>query len=681
MIFNKMKIRLKLILVTAALAGIGMILVALFIMSQTSALYQNQTVEKVQNLAEAQAYLFQDKINPIATKLQGFRNLYISAIEKPVENNAEILSQYLKNNFNDSEDLLAFNQWGITLPGYIDHYELRGTRDPDYSKWSNYSIKKWDGEAVVSAFHSLTYDPFEYDSWWNIPFNTQKLVLTEPYLWDYGPPIGEVFETSMCQAVVYNGESIGVTGYSIELSYFQKEIDKIKPYEGSFAYLNTAEQTLVGYTNEFLGKPLVEAFPFYTDRTQVFDEIIIKDGFWHIAAPMKIKYLDKPWVLTIAVPESEIMAPFIKMVWFVLFLVLGALLIMGFFIFLFSRSISNPIIQISSHAQLLSEGDLTHQVGFTNRYDEIGQLAGSMGNMNTQLKDIVENITNSVENVSQGSDQISLSAQQLSQGATEQAAGAEEVSASMEQMSSNIQQNSDNAMQTEKIAVKVVDDAKLSGESVSQTVAAMKQIADKISIIEEIARQTNLLALNAAIEAARAGDQGKGFAVVAAEVRKLAERSGIAAGEIGSLSNSSVQIAETAGNLLTKLVPDIQKTAELVQEISAASNEQRIGAEQINSAILQLDEVIQQNSASSEELASTSEELSAQALTLLEMIQFFNIGKRGIRSEKNRSNMEKSNGKMHDHEPLNSEKQIALPQLDNDPKQIYASNNEDFKDF
>jgi len=252
---------------------------------------------------------------------------------------------------------------------------------------------------------------------------------------------------------------------------------------------------------------------------------------------------------------------------------------------------------------------------------------GDMENMNTKLKDIVENITGSVESVSQGSEQISLSAQQLSQGASEQAAGAEEVSSSMEQMSSNIQQNSDNAMETEKIAIKVVDDAKISGDSVSQTVRAMKQIAEKISIIEEIARQTNLLALNAAIEAARAGDHGKGFAVVAAEVRKLAERSGVAAGEIGDLSNSSVQIAETAGDLLTRLVPDIQKTAELVQEISVASNEQRVGAEQINSAILQLDKVIQQNSASSEELASTSEELSAQALTLLEMIQFFNIGK------------------------------------------------------
>jgi len=619
-----MKIRLKLILATSLLAGFGMIVLSLFIMNQTSNLYKIQTIEAVQNQANSKAVEFQDKINPIVTKLKGYVNIFSASVEFPRENNRELVTEYMVRYFSDNEDLLAFNQWGMVIPGYIDNQEYTDQRDI-LDKWFLGGYRVWKGED--SREIDLTYDPFEYDSWWNIPFETQAFTITEPYLWDYGDNMGELFVTSLCMPIIYEGKSIGVGGYDIELSYYQNEIEKIKPYEGSYAYLNTAEQTLVGYTTEFLGKPLTDAFPFYTDKVQVIDEIIIKDGFWHIAAPMNIKYSDLPWILTIAVPESEIMAPFIRMVWFVLFLVMGVLLIMGFFIFIFSGSISKPIVQISNHAQLLSEGDLMHKAGFSNRFDEIGQLASSMENMNTKLKDIVENITGSVESVSQGSEQISLSAQQLSQGASEQAAGAEEVSSSMEQMSSNIQQNSDNAMETEKIAIKVVDDAKISGDSVSQTVRAMKQIAEKISIIEEIARQTNLLALNAAIEAARAGDHGKGFAVVAAEVRKLAERSGVAAGEIGDLSNSSVQIAETAGDLLTRLVPDIQKTAELVQEISVASNEQRVGAEQINSAILQLDKVIQQNSASSEELASTSEELSAQALTLLEMIQFFNIGK------------------------------------------------------
>jgi methyl-accepting chemotaxis protein len=192
-------------------------------------------------------------------------------------------------------------------------------------------------------------------------------------------------------------------------------------------------------------------------------------------------------------------------------------------------------------------------------------------------------------------------------------------------MTANIRQNADNALQTEKIAIKAADDARQAGAAAAENMAAMKEIAGKIMIIEEIARQTNLLALNAAIEAARAGDHGRGFAVVAAEVRKLAERSQVAAGEIGKLSVSSVEVAEKAGKLLEALVPSIQKTAELVQEIAAASREQDAGAEQINKAIQQLDQVIQQNASASEEMASTAEELTGQSEQLQEMIDFFQV--------------------------------------------------------
>ncbi|MEW5814818.1 MAG: methyl-accepting chemotaxis protein [Spirochaetota bacterium] len=233
--------------------------------------------------------------------------------------------------------------------------------------------------------------------------------------------------------------------------------------------------------------------------------------------------------------------------------------------------------------------------------------------------------------VTAGSQQISASAQQLAQGSTEQASSTEEVSSSMEQMSANVSQNADNALETDKITSKAAQDAGECGKEVKQTVEAMKQIAEKISIIEEIARQTNMLSLNASIEAARAGDHGKGFAVVASEVGKLAARSKVAATEISSLSTTSVKIAEEAGEMLESLVPDIKKSSDLVQEISSASVEQKNGLEQINKAIFQLDSVTQQNSSASEELASTAEELATHAEQLQQAIFFFKADKKNIK--------------------------------------------------
>ena len=273
-------------------------------------------------------------------------------------------------------------------------------------------------------------------------------------------------------------------------------------------------------------------------------------------------------------------------------------------------------------ADTIAGGDLTVDHKPLSDQDKLGQALAAMV---TRLRAVVGDATAAATSVSSGSQQLSAAADQVSQGATEQAAAAEEASASMEQMAANIKQNADNAAQTEKIARQSSTEAERSGAAVQKAVGAMRTIAEKIGIVQEIARQTDLLALNAAVEAARAGDHGKGFAVVAAEVRKLAERSQAAATEISGMSSDTVGAATEAGDMLIRLVPDIRRTAELVAEISAACREQDIGAAQINQAIQQLDEVTQHNASASEQISSTSESLADQAEELQRSIAFFRL--------------------------------------------------------
>ncbi len=352
---------------------------------------------------------------------------------------------------------------------------------------------------------------------------------------------------------------------------------------------------------------------------------------------------DKTWALIAEIEENEIIQPIEVLTKSIIVTSIISALIVALIALIVANGIAKPLIHVAVLIKDLAKGDLSAKLDI-NQKDEIGLLADSMKlmvenqaktaaiiekiaegdlmiefrplsskdvlgismrNMVKRFRKIVSQVTMVAQNVAAGSTELSSTSEIVAQGSSEQAASAEQASASMEEMSANIRQNSDNARQTESIAVQAAADAEKSGKAVRETVDAMRDIAVKITIIEEISRQTNMLALNAAIEAARAGEHGKGFAVVADAVRKLAERSQMAAAEIGGLSNSSVDVAEQAGDMLSNIVPDIRRNAELVQEINAASTEQDTGAEQINTALQQLDRVIQGNAASSEELAAT----------------------------------------------------------------------------
>lgn len=331
------------------------------------------------------------------------------------------------------------------------------------------------------------------------------------------------------------------------------------------------------------------------------------------------------WIAGVGVYRNEVFAE-LRTITVVLSIAVAAVIVVAIVLGLaLGRAIANPVSYVTQAMGTVAEGDLRGAAISVTTRDEVRQLADSMNRMRDQLRATITDIKEGVDNISNGANQLSATSQTVSDGASSQAASVQQVSASMEQIDSAISQNTDNAAQTDTITRAAAERATEGREAVSRTVDAMRQIAERIAVVEEIARNTNMLALNAAIESARAGEYGKGFAVVAAEVRRLAERSQAAASEISEISSNSVAIAESADEILSAMVPEIQNSAELVREIAAASQEQRGGIEQVNSAIGGLDDVVQQNAASAEQMASMAEELSAQAQTLLDTVERFRL--------------------------------------------------------
>lgn len=489
-----------------------------------------------------------------------------------------------------------------------------------------------NGGFAVDAL--VDYDTPGSGDYYQIPKQRRKAFVTDPYEYEVGGK--SVLMVSTCTPIMVNGAFVGISAIDMAIDDLSETVLSIKPYGAGYAYLMTQQGDYIVHRNKSRkGKNVFDVAKFEDEKGmrsamrngQPFFEIHVakSSGKPAMFQYYPIKFGDDIWYLAVSAPVATVLKDVSSLSYYLVAISVVALMVILLAVYFVARTIAAPIIQGVSFAEAMSKGDFTQTLNIDQK-DEIGTLATSLNNMVAKLRDVVGNVRTSTDAVSSGGEELSSTAQTLSKGANEQAASIEEVSSSMEEMTSNIRQNAENAQRTQQIAFEAAQNAGTTGKSVAQTVEVMADIADKISIVEEIARQTNLLALNAAIEAARAGEHGKGFAVVASEVRKLAERSGTAAAEISELSNSSVKVAEQAGEMLEKLVPSIEKTADLVQEIAAASNEQDAGAQQINNAISLLDSVIQQNASGAEEMASVSEQLSGQGMGLRETMTFFRIG-------------------------------------------------------
>lgn len=425
-----------------------------------------------------------------------------------------------------------------------------------------------------------------------IPKKSGKPTVIDPYLYQSGGKT--IFITSMVVPIFKDGQFAGVIGADILVDSLIGSIKGQKVFDTGMLTFNDSQGNFIHHPNsevigktvwDFLGPEESQQYRKVFDQGEAvnFDSLSTRDGIWSRFIVSPIRVGEKNWALGIKVPTAELY-------------------------------------------KLMTD---SFYLGTAVGLAALVLTLGVLGLIITRsLFTVLQDLSGSVGMVTSGTGQLAAASAQLAQGSSEQAASVEQVSASVEELSATIRQNADNARETEKIAGKSAQDARDGGNAVAETVQAMKVISEKVLVIQEIARQTNLLSLNAAIEAARAGEHGRGFAVVASEVQKLAERSQGAAKEIETLSRSSVSLAENAGLLLEKLVPDIQRTSDLVTEINAASSEQASGVQQINSAIQQLNLVVQDNASSSEELASTSEEISAQAAAMKEAIEFLKTGRR-----------------------------------------------------
>ncbi len=629
MAFSK-SLATKLLVALGSVISIALGLLVLVVSRQSSSVAEEQANQMVTQMAERYARMVNAELDaafvPVRTLAQALtaqklagsadRRLADAAIKKVVEGNPKVLGI-----------------WTTWEPNAFDGLDAKYVNTPGSDATGRY-ISNWSrGSGTVQVEPNVEYETEGVGDYYLLARKTKRETIVDPYLYPVGGK--PTLITTITVPILIDGKFVGTVGADISLEQIQKLVSEVAPFETGYALLVSNNGTFVAHPSETRRAKQLDTSPAEALVKTALSRITALSGQVHsevfgadaieVVVPIRIGQTVTPWALAVFAPLDKVLAPAHELREFTVMLGALALLALGGVVLLLIRRITRPLESISSVATRIANGDLTTRLDHHSQ-DEIGVLADAFRSMRDRLGQVIGEVRDGAAALSSAAAQLSATSQSLSSRASEQAATFEEMTSRLEGMSMSIVKNADSSRRVETIAAKGAADAEKSSRAVAGTVEAMKQIASRITVIEEIAYQTNLLALNAAIEAARAGDHGKGFAVVASQVRKLAEGSQTAAKQISTVASDSVKIAEQSGALLQALVPSIDTTSHLVKDVAATSNEQSSGVGQLNKAMIGLNDVSQQNAAAAEELSSTAEEMAAQADSLLQLVGFFQVG-------------------------------------------------------
>jgi methyl-accepting chemotaxis protein len=625
-----------------------MVLSAVFIVFVTIILYisiKTNKIEKGNALKEATLLSLANgnKVNGILEDGMAVTRSIAQTLgafeEIPVENRRATVNNILKQVLENNPKILSI--WSVWEPNALD-----GLDDKFINTMGGNETGRF-GSTFSKVSTGIRLDPspeneIEKSKYYSFPKNSGHEELIRPYFYSYEENGPKYFIVTLSVPIIKNNKFLGVVATDFNLADIQSYVEKsnvksiVYSDDGIISAhfdKNKIGKNLIEVDKEIAGN-YIDSLANAVKNKQAINfttySELLRDKVFICNTPISIGQTGTSWSYLTIISLREALAGSRALSYTILFFSILAILILGVIIYLIIRSITIPIAQSIEFAKSISEGDLSKQIN-VNRNDEIGQLTNALNKMTSHLSGIVLNVLKGAESITNSSKQMNISSQQIAESANIQAASVEEISSAMEEMVANIQQNAENAKITNKISSVAYQGIINAEESSHRSLDSVKRISDKIDIVNDIAFQTNILALNAAVEAARAGEHGKGFAVVASEVRKLAEKSRQAANEIITLSNQGKLLSEEAGGAMKKLLPDVQRTSELIEEINVSSNEQHSGAEQINNSVQQLNNIAQQSAVAAEELASSAEDLHSQAQTLIDIVSFFRLKEQQIR--------------------------------------------------